>query len=439
MWGRALFARRRLSLVVVLLLTLIVPLAAHPGGAAAARNQFFPQTGHNITDPFLRFYEQSGGLPIFGLPLTEAFNEGTLTIQYFERARLEWHTNYPVGRQIEIGQVGRELAATRVDEAPFRRLAVPTGVGTFFPETGHSLRGGFADYWRANGDLTVFGYPLSEEFAETLPGATPLTVQYFERARLELPTPSRVGLGLIGAQSFRQRAYPLALLAPASALPAPTPRALTIPVLEYHDVGFGVGTYQVTLPAFRAQLDWLQANGYTAVTLTDLYAYMFEGGDLPPKPVVITFDDGRASQWNAVQELNARGMKGVFFILGGGNALSDGQVRQIIAQGHEIESHTMSHPQLSRLSDAQLVYELVRSKQLLEAKYGVPIRYLAYPYGDYDNRVINATIAAGYDGALAAWGGGSWTPQKRWQEPRIIITGFATIGEFAGLVRGATR
>ena len=260
-----------------------------------------------------------------------------------------------------------------------------------------------------------------------MPGVGPLTVQYFERARLELPTASRVGLGLLGAQSFRQRAYPLTLLAPASAIPLPTPRALTIPVLEYHDVGFGVGTYQVTLPNFRAQLDWLQANGYTAVTLNDVYAYMFEGGDLPPKPVVLTFDDGRASQWNAVQELNARGMKGVFFILGNGNALSDGQIRQIVAQGHEIESHTMSHPQLSRLSDAQLVYELARSKQILEAKYGVPIRYLAYPYGDYDDRVINATIAAGYEGALAAWGGGSWTPQKRWQEPRIIITGFATI------------
>jgi len=424
---------------VVLLLTLIAPIASRPDAAAAARNRFFPQTGHNVTDPFLRFYEQDGGLTIFGVPLTEAFNKGALTIQYFERAHLEWHTNYPVGRQIEIGQIGRELSATRVAEIPFRRLAGPTGVGTYFPETGHTLGGSFADYWRANGDLTVFGYPLSQEFTETLPGGTLLTVQYFERARLELPTPSRVGLGLLGAQSFRQRAYPLTLLAPVTALPKPEPRALTIPVLEYHDVGFGVGTYQVTLSAFRAQLDWLQANGYTAVTLNDLYASMFEGGDLPPKAVVITLDDGRVSQWNAVQELNARGMKGVFFILGGGNALSEGQIRQIVAQGHEIESHTMSHPQLSRLSDAQLAYELVRSKQILEAKYGVPIRYVAYPYGDYDNRVINAASAAGYDGALAAWGGGSWTPQKRWQEPRIIITGFATIGEFAGLVRGATR
>jgi peptidoglycan/xylan/chitin deacetylase (PgdA/CDA1 family) len=106
-------------------------------------------------------------------------------------------------------------------------------------------------------------------------------------------------------------------------------------------------------------------------------------------------------------------MTGVFFLMGGSNGLSEWQIRQMIASGHEIESHTMSHPQLSRLSDAQLADELTRSKRNLETRYGVPIRYLAYPYGDYDRRVIAATIAAGYDGALAAWGGGSWTPQKR--------------------------
>ncbi len=435
--------QRRLSwrstfLIAVLLVALLVP----PPAVGAARNRFFAQTGHNVADPFLRFYDQNGGVSLFGLPLTEAFNDGALTIQYFERARMEWHADDPAVQQIALGQLGRELTAGRLAEAPFRPLTVPLGGGTFFRETGHTLGGAFATFWQGGGGLAIFGLPISEEFTETLPGAGPLTVQYFERARFELQPNGigvRVGLGLLGAQSFRQRGLLPVLLDPARATPAPQPRALTIPVLEYHDVGFGVGTYQVTLPAFNAQLDWLQANGYTTVTLQAVYEYLFEGGNLPAKPVVLTFDDGRASQWNAVQALNARGMTGVFFILGGGNALSDGQIRQIVAQGHEIESHTMSHPQLSRLSDAQLAYELARSKQNLEAKYGVPIRYLAYPYGDYDARVIAATSAAGYSGAIAAWGGGSWTPQKQWQEPRILISGFATLGEFAGLVRGATR
>ena len=431
-------SRRGPLLMIVLLVALLVP----PPAVGATRNRFFPQTGHNVADPFLSFYDQHGGLTLFGLPLTEAFNDGALTIQYFERARMELHTDYPAGQQIALGQLGRELTAGRLAEAPFRPLIVPLGGGTFFRETGHTLGGAFAAFWQGGGGLAIFGLPISEEFAETLPGSPALTVQYFERARFELRANGagvRVELGLLGAQDFRQRGLLPILLSPATAAPAPQQRALTIPVLEYHDVGFGVGTYQVTLPAFNAQLDWLQANGYTTVTLQAVYEYMFEGGELPAKPVVLTFDDGRASQWNAVQALNARGMTGVFFVLGGGNALSDGQIRQIVAQGHEIESHTMSHPQLSRLSDAQLVYELVRAKQTLEAKYGVPIRYLAYPYGDYDARVINATRAAGYSGAFAAWGGGSWTPQKQWQEPRILISGFATLGEFTGLVRGATQ
>ena len=115
-----------------------------------------------------------------------------------------------------------------------------------------------------------------------------------------------------------------ASLAAAVAAPpaAAAPRPLAIPVLEYHDVGYGVGTYQVTLPAFRQQLDWLQARGYTTVTLGQVYAYMFAGGRLPARPVVLTFDDARTSQWNAVRELNARGMRGVFFVMGAGGGLS---------------------------------------------------------------------------------------------------------------------
>jgi peptidoglycan/xylan/chitin deacetylase (PgdA/CDA1 family) len=433
---------RRLALCLVLLTSVLGALLATPARpAAAARSRHFPATGHNVADPFLRFFEERGDLPVFGLPLTEAFEADGLTIQYFERARLEWHPELGTG-QVAAGHLGREVIAGREGEPPFRPVA---GAGTegYFPETGHTLRGAFAEFWRRNGGLPVFGYPLSEVFSEPDPATGPRPVQYFERARFELHVNSKTGaqivlLGLLGYNSFAARGYDPALLEPASPAPAPAPRALTIPVLEYHDVGFGIGTYQVTLPAFVQQLDWLRANGYTTVTLHQVYEYMFEGGDLPPRPVVITFDDGRASQWNAVRELNARGMIGVFFVLGGGNGLTDAQLRQMIAWGHEIEAHSMTHAQLSVQSDRALAYEVAGAKQALEAKLGVPIRYFAYPYGDYNARVIDAVIAAGYEGALAAWGGGGWSPALRWQEPRIIISGYASLDEFAYLVWGAT-
>lgn len=226
----------------------------------------------------------------------------------------------------------------------------------------------------------------------------------------------------------------LCLLSPMPATAA-AGRALAIPVLEYHDVGYGVGTYQVSLAAFQQQLDWLQAHGYTTVTLPQVYAYMFEGGWLPAKPVVLTFDDGRASQWNAVRELNARGMRGVFFVMGGGTGLTNAQLRQMVGMGHEIEAHTMTHAQLTRLSDSQLRNEVAGAKATLEGNLGIRIRYMAYPYGDYNARVIDAVAAAGYDGALLAWGGGYWSPQGRWTEPRILVSGYAGINDFARLVQ----
>ena len=213
---------------------------------------------------------------------------------------------------------------------------------------------------------------------------------------------------------------------------------MTIPVLEYHDVGFGVGEWQVTWQAFVAQLDWLQAHGYTTVTLAQAYDYLYAGGALPSRPVLLTFDDGRASQWDAVHELNARGLVGVFFVQGGGTALSDEQLRQLVAWGHELAAHSMSHPLLTQLADDELEYEVAGAKAALEAALGVEIAFFAYPHGDYDARVVAAVAAAGYRGALAAWGGASWTPEKRWEQPRIIISGYATLADFAALVTNAT-
>ncbi len=217
------------------------------------------------------------------------------------------------------------------------------------------------------------------------------------------------------------------------------PRGLTIPVLMYHNVGYGWGQYAVTLAAFREQMAWLQNNGYTTVTLPHVYRYMDGRGTLPPKPVALTFDDGWESQWDAALELRSRGMVGVFFVMGGGIGLSDAQLRRMVAWGHEIEAHSMTHPDLTRLSDSQLRAEVAGSKRALETRLGIPIRYFAYPYGAYDARVLDAVADAGYRGGLAAWGGGYWSPDKRWAQPRIEIGGYATLDEFASLVRSATR
>lgn len=422
--------------IAVVLLALLAPALHVPEQVAAARNSFVEQTGHNVSDPILRFYQRHGGLPILGYPLTEAYTANGLTVQYFERARLEVHPDQPAGTQVEGGLLGRELVANRLRESAF--VPVAGGPG-FFPATGHTLQHGFADFWRDRGALPLFGYPLSEEFRErsTVDGRA-YTVQYFERARFEwrpdYPAGQQVALGLLGAERLRQIQPAPADAARAVPLPPPAPRSLRIPVLEYHDVGYGRGTYQVTMPAFLAQLDWLLAAGFTTVTLDDVYDYLYQGGDLPPKPVIITFDDGRASQWDAALALNARGMTGVFFVMGGGTALSGAQLRQLVAWGHEVEAHSMTHPALTGLTDEQLAYEVAGSKQALETALGRPVHFFAYPYGNYDSRVIDAVAAAGYRGGIAAWGGTGWSPDLRWQEPRVMVSGYDTLEEFIALV-----
>lgn len=216
--------------------------------------------------------------------------------------------------------------------------------------------------------------------------------------------------------------------------PEPQGRSLHLPVLMYHRIGDPSSRYQVSPSEFAEQLDWLKNNGYTTVTLNQVYNYMFCGGSLPQKPVMLTFDDGYANQWTAVLAMNARDMKGVFFIMGQGNQLSDAQIRQMIAWGHEIESHTMTHPFLTHLSDSQLRYQLVESKSLLEQRYGIQINFLAYPSGDYNERVAEAVQAAGYRGGIHAWGNSTWSPAKRWYEPRIEIDGGISLHQFINYV-----
>lgn len=223
---------------------------------------------------------------------------------------------------------------------------------------------------------------------------------------------------------------------------APVADEVMIPVLEYHDVGSGVGEWQVTMPAFKQQLDWLKKNGYTTVRMSQVFDAMDKGKPLPSKPVVLTFDDGRASQWEAVKEMNKRGMTGVFYIMGNGTAMTDNQIRQIVARGHEIGSHSMTHANLDTVSDEKLYDEVVDSKQVLEEKFNVRVEFLAWPFGVWNEKAIPMMKAAGYRGAIGNGGGGLWgptvyTPKQRWYEYRTIISGYATLEGFAALVKAA--
>jgi hypothetical protein len=93
----------------------------HPADPPAPQNpaaRFFPETGHNIGGGFLKYWEANGGLPQFGYPITEELSETledgkTYTVQYFERARLEWHPENPPPYDVLLGQFGRRILGNR--------------------------------------------------------------------------------------------------------------------------------------------------------------------------------------------------------------------------------------------------------------------------------------------------------------------------------------
>lgn len=151
-------------------------------GKVGPVSRFFSETGFEVEGNFLAYWNRFGGLPVFGYPITGERHEAGATVQYFERARLEWRPgSWPERNDILLGLLGGEYASGKASRAAFQRAA-PSGNSncTYYPETGHNLCSGFRDYWDDHGSLPILGFPISEEFHEN-----GVIVQYFERARFE--------------------------------------------------------------------------------------------------------------------------------------------------------------------------------------------------------------------------------------------------------------
>ena len=201
--------------------TLLVSAVFTVERAVPANGQCFRETDHCVQGRFLEYWRSHGldlgepgissreSLALFGYPLSDEFEQRledgkTYRVQYFERARMEYHPEHADPRyQVLLGQFGRQILAA-VPGAPTTpaRPADGTRYSRYFVETRHNTGGRFLEYWELNGGLAVFGYPLSEEFEERLEDGRVYRVQYFERARFEYhpenPVPYDVLLGQFG-------------------------------------------------------------------------------------------------------------------------------------------------------------------------------------------------------------------------------------------------
>ena len=196
----------RFSVLLVLFATL---LAATPAQATPGE-RCFTQTGYCISGTIRAYWEQNGGLPVFGYPITPQRTEtidGSWTgpVQWFERDRLEDHTNE--GNGVLAGRLGDQfLRLQGSDWTQLPRDNTATAGCRFFRETSYNLCEPFLSYWEQKGGLSRFGYPISRQRNDTIEGLT-YTVQYFERRRMEyhpenVGTPNTVLLGLLGRDVY---------------------------------------------------------------------------------------------------------------------------------------------------------------------------------------------------------------------------------------------
>jgi hypothetical protein len=152
---------------------------------------YFSETGHWVCGEFLDFFNARGGLEIFGYPLTEAFDDpthGGLHVQYFQRARMEWHPANSEPYKVQLGLLADELGY-HFPPVPPEEVRFSSGpLHHYFPKTQHVVSYAFLDYFRDRGGLDIFGYPRSELMYE---GGR--IVQYFQRARLAWYPESAIG------------------------------------------------------------------------------------------------------------------------------------------------------------------------------------------------------------------------------------------------------
>lgn len=216
-----------------------------------------------------------------------------------------------------------------------------------------------------------------------------------------------------------------------------------VPILEYHELGQAPpGTTYPELfvgrTAFAKQMDWLEAQGFEAVTLTEVENAWFDRGTLPAKPVVISFDDGYRPQFTfALPELRRHGWPGVLNLKAEGSDLYQSNVEAMIAAGWELAAHTIHHSDLTTLESAALTEEVAGSREMLEAEFGVRVRNFCYPSGRFDSTVVAAVEAAGYVGATTEIPGFA-TSSHPFELARIEVLGdFGVQGLAEALREGA--
>lgn len=221
-----------------------------------------------------------------------------------------------------------------------------------------------------------------------------------------------------------------------------------VPILMYHHVrpiDFAASdrfTSDLTLPPaqLEQQLAYLRDNGFTSISLHDLEQHLRGCRDLPARSVVLTYDDGYTDNYLYAYPLLAKyGLTATFFIITGMVGVPDHmtweQVKQLSTGGMEIGAHTVTHPDLAKLSQPRLDQELAASKKALEDALGITVDTMSYPSGSYSQTVVAAARKAGYLMAVTTKYGAVHRPDATLELLRVRIHGTDTLPVFKAVIQ----
>ena len=184
----------------------------------------------------------------------------------------------------------------------------------------------------------------------------------------------------------------------------------SIPVINYHQIN-PVDKDALTVPphVFAAEMKYLHDNGYHTISPDELYAYLTSNTPLPPKPILITFDDGYEDNYTyAYPILKEYNMKATIFLVSDymdrfDKYLTWQQVYEMSANNIYMGSHTLSHYELTPLSTQDMDIQLVGGKLAVEWHTFRFCEFIAYPCGSFNTQVLSETKKAGYKGGFTVY------------------------------------
>jgi peptidoglycan/xylan/chitin deacetylase (PgdA/CDA1 family) len=235
----------------------------------------------------------------------------------------------------------------------------------------------------------------------------------------------------------------------------PSSVATKVPILVYHSISDDphpyIGKFAVSPRTFAQHLDAIRDADMHPLTVSDFVA-LRTANDLPPRPIVITFDDGwKDNATTAVRELSKRSIPATLYVTTGFlqgravrthmeapacEALHWDDLGPMAAAGIELGAHTVTHPALDTVPLDVARREVSDSRSMLEDHLGTAVRSFAYPHG-YSNRAVRSIVAdLGFDSACVVGNALSSERDSPLTLSRILVRNDTTIEQYRSWLQG---